>query len=215
MRRMGVFAVATIAAIVPAWAVQAPAPVVLRARGEVSKLVVIGQPLPAGRNLTLRLGDALMLLDGKGVRTLIGPGKLVRGIYTRTGSAADARRGVQGRPRVASVRNAGAAPWLVSVASAGAICLPAERPLLLYRPGGAAMALDVQNAAGERRTLTFAGSASTVAWPSDLPTAAGSRYQLSAAMLGTLRQVEFREIDMNDPACAEQIDLNLRMAAPD
>lgn len=212
MRNLGAIGLALAACASPASAMQSAAPVVLRARGEVAKQVAIGRPLPSGRTLTLRLGDALMLLDGKGVRTLVGPGRLVSGVFTRTGSSADARPGQNGRPRIAAVRSMDAQPWLVSLASAGAICLPAERPLLLHRPSGTPGVLQIITTAGARHSLTWPAAADTLAWPHHLPTTPSTRYRIESALVGSARDIEFREISASDPACAEQIDLNLRAA---
>jgi hypothetical protein len=123
-------------------AVQAPGsdPVVLRVRGLLAKELTVGKPLPAGRSFDLKAGDLVMLLDGKGVRTLAGPGTLVGGVFTRTGPVIARRdriggtRAVADRPRPAPSRGRGET-WLVDLSSSNTICLPEGRQLILSRLG--------------------------------------------------------------------------------
>ncbi len=216
MKRLAALGLAVLAAA-PAFAVQASAqgPVVLRARGQVSKEVEVGKPLPTQKMLTLRAGDVLMLLDGRGVRTLAGPGTLVGGMFTRSGPALTNRDRVggvrgSGRPRVAASRSLPLSAWVVDLANAPAVCLPADRQLVLWRPAGAPASLDVQGAAGEARRIEWTADAQQAAWPADLPTDPGTRYRLTNS--AGPRELSFRTFDPADPACAGQIDLNLQMA---
>ena len=218
MKKLAALGLAVLAAA-PALAVQGSAqgPVVLRARGQVSKEVVIGKPLPTAKMLTLRAGDVLMLLDGKGVRTLAGPGTLVGGMFTRSGPAPTSRDRIggtrgSGRPRIAASRSLPVSAWVVDLASTSAVCLPDDRQLVLWRPAGAAASVDVQGTAGAPQRIEWASDAQQTAWPQDLPTDPGTRYRLITPGSADARELSFRSLDPADPACAGQIDLNLQLA---
>jgi hypothetical protein len=215
------FLAAAVLATTPAWAFQTGAPIVLRARGQISAQVASGKPLPAGA-FTLKQGDILMLLDGKGVRVLNGPGDWANGRYTRTGGdpSNDGRSRVGGlrggsgdRARIAASRGPGAQPWVVDLASTSTVCLPSDRQLVLWRRAGPEFEIEVQPAAGGAPGLIeWPAFAEQVVWPQDWSTAPGARYRLNSTVLGGSRELQFRELDAADPACAAQVDLNFAQA---
>ncbi len=218
MKRLSILILA-VAAAAPALAMQA-GPVLLRAKGPIAMKLAAGKPLPPSR-LTLQQGDVLMLLDGKGVRTLAGPGTFENGAFKRTGP----RAGPAGQ-RIGAVRGAGSGraagepagadvsqQWVVPLADIGTVCLPADRDLALWKRAGAAWTIDVQPAApGNARTISWPSNSERISWPEDLPTVSGTKYRLTSPAFGT-REIEFRPLSADDPACTPQIDFNIQLAA--
>ena len=218
MKRLSILILA-LAAAAPALATQA-GPVLLRAKGPIAMKLAAGKPLPAAR-LTLQQGDVLMLLDGKGVRTLAGPGTFENGAFTRTGPRAGtagqrigAVRGVGGeRPALPAAADPGSQQWVVPLADIGTVCLPADRELALWKRAGSASTIEVQPAAsGAARSIAWPANSAQVAWPQDLSTASGTKYRLTSQAFGT-REIEFRALSADDPACAPQIEFNIQLAA--
>jgi hypothetical protein len=154
-----------------------------------------------------------MLLDGKGVRTIAGPGTLVGGVFTRTGPVIARRdriggtRAVADRPRPAPSRGRGET-WLVDLSSSNTICLPEGRLLILSRLG-AESAIELQPIeGGPSSRIEWLGYAPQADWPAGLPTAPGTRYRLTGPAAAGSRVIEFRSLDPADPVCAAQIDRN-------
>jgi hypothetical protein len=141
---LGLIAAAALtASTAAAFQAKAPAPLVLRARGQVANEVETGKPLPDRSAFGLKRGDFLMLLDARGVRILSGPGVLSAGVFTRTGPAGTDGVRLGGllasrlmpssrrRNRIGAVRSA--MPWYVDIEQAKLICLPVGHRPIFWR----------------------------------------------------------------------------------
>jgi len=96
-----------------------------------------GRSLPDNVRLTLRAGDAVIVLGAGGTRTFRGPGTFSPGAAvqagTQTAAAADGRRA-----RIGAVRSAGIVPhsptiWNVDVNQGGTFCLARANEVMLWR----------------------------------------------------------------------------------
>ncbi|MFP5456875.1 MAG: hypothetical protein ACLGHK_15450 [Alphaproteobacteria bacterium] len=90
----------------------AAAPLVVRSSGPSAKAYPAGKALADNAKLTLKAGDTIVLLDGKGTRTLSGPGTFSASASTvaaaSTGTTLNAlvSGGGEKRARIGAVRSA-------------------------------------------------------------------------------------------------------------
>lgn len=220
MKRLSIVAVALMMAAPAFGSPGGQGAIVLRAKGPVAAKLATGKPVPAGTRVALQPSDVVMLLDGKGVRTLTGPGYLHNGAFTRTGpsvAVAGERIGaVRGAPgmRPAPAPPPPAQTWTVPLADVGAVCLPADRALTLWRRGGPETAIEIAPAGtGAAHSLAWPAYSEQVSWPQGLSTAPGAKYRLTSKAFDGPREIEFRALSADDPACAAQIDFNVNMVA--
>ncbi|MET0239351.1 MAG: hypothetical protein ABW184_05580 [Sphingobium sp.] len=167
---------------------------VVRASGPSAGTFAPGRKLPDGGSVTLKQGDVLTLLDGRGTRTLRGPGvfgttasasgsappSLASFIGTRTTSRA--RTGaVRGDTAVAAPRSPNL--WYVDIRRETATCIADPANIKLWRPSSTeALTLAIAGKDG-KGSVTFEQGQSLAPWPTDLPVAEGATYALSGAGL--------------------------------
>jgi len=207
---------------------------VVRVGGPSARSYPVGKSLPATAKITLVTGDTLTVLDGKGTRTLRGPGTYnasglaaapdKRGTFTqlvttqnRTQSRTGAVRGPDGQV-IARAPNL----WLVDVRQSSSICLTDTNRVNLWRPDmQKADTLTVtDDASGKTATLKWAMGRSEISWPAAVPATSGASYTLSwsgAAQPAKIRIVKFDPAAASDPAelsaalhargCSAQFDL--------
>jgi hypothetical protein len=197
---------------------------VVRAVGPSAKSFPAGKRLPESARLTLKAGDQLVVLDGRGTRTIRGPGTFAAGASApvQTASATPVTRG---RARIGAVRTAGAGElrpptiWHVDVDQSSNVCVADRSKVVLWRadPGDSAT-LTIAPRSGPARSLLWPTGSSTLAWPADLPVAEGAEYRLSrpGAVATTIRfrAMPARPAGLEDMAqslirhdCQAQLDL--------
>lgn len=203
-------AVASLIGCAMALAVAAPAAaetIVVRASGPSASSYSPGKKLPDGGAITLKAGDVLTLLDGRGTRTLKGPGTF------GTSVAAGASGGASyasflgnrntARARTGAVRSGAAvvAPrspnlWYVDMTKAGAACIVDAANVKLWRPAATEAAqLDIAGAAG-KASVEFAAGQAVAGWPAaSLPVTEGASYTLSGAGLSKPVKLSFTLLD--------------------
>jgi hypothetical protein len=167
---------------------------------------------PPGKSLTgkvaLRVGDTLVLLDGKGTRTLKGPATVdISATQTalvapsaltsliRNAGARQVRTGaVRGGNHVqASSPNL----WYVDTTRAGTVCLPDTSGATLWRKSMDEAATLTLTRASDRKAvpLNFAIGQSVRPWPvADLPIAASTDYWLSGPGIAKPVAVRFETV---------------------
>jgi hypothetical protein len=165
---------------------------VVFSRGPSAKLYPPGKSLPDGAAIKLQANDQLTLLDGRGTRTLRGPGDFN---MTKLASAAPASdinarlslltaAGTDRRVRIGAVR--GAAPaearspnlWYVDVSRPGTVCVADPAALTLWRPAtDKDQAVTVTGGKAPAK-LDWAQGASTLAWPAGVAVSTGAEYSL-------------------------------------
>jgi hypothetical protein len=158
---------------------------VVRSTGPSAGSFPPGRRLPENARISLRAGDQLVLLDGRGTRNVRGPGTFTAGIPP-AGQVASSGPASQRRSRIGAVRGAGAGElrppslWHVDVARSSDVCVAAPSKPVLWRADAArAVTLDIGGPGSRTSRVAWAAGSSTLAWPSDLPVADGAQYRLS------------------------------------
>ncbi|WOK36558.1 hypothetical protein [Sphingomonas sp. C3-2] len=202
--RRGVMALALFAAMGGTALAQT---IVVRAGGPSAARYPAGKPV-AGGSVTLAAGDTLTILDGKGTRTLRGPGTFslaaASGAATNTSFTRLVSTQNKRRARTGAVRNVGgeAAPrptnlWDVDTSRGGTFCAAASTAPRLWRADKERAAkLVLTDEAGRASDVNFAVGAQEAEWPMGAAKpAAGARYTLARADKGTSVRVTFAAID--------------------
>lgn len=173
----------------------AAAPLVVRSTGPSAKAYPVGKALAADARISLKSGDTIVLLDGKGTRTISGPGTFsasgssVAASSTGSTLAALASGGGERRARIGAVRsasgmdaNAGKNPnmWFVDVTKSANICVANPAAVTVWRPDStAATTVNVSGPDGSSGAVDMAVGASDAMWPSSVPVTDGGQYKLS------------------------------------
>jgi hypothetical protein len=198
---------------------------VVRSLGPSAKSFPPGKRLPESARISLKAGDQLVVLDGRGTRTIRGPGTFAAGAAApvQTASTTPVTRG---RARIGAVRTAAAGElrpptiWHVDVDQSSNICVADPAKLMLWRADPAnPVTLSITGAAGRTRKLLWPNGSSTLPWPADLPATEGSQYRLSwtgGAVPSTIhfRSMPAKPAGLEDTAqsliqrdCQAQLDL--------
>ena len=174
---------------------------VVRSTGPSAKSFPAGKRLPEGSRVTLKANDALDLLDGRGTRTLRGPGTFVAGAAAQ-GRIAGAAPITQRRARIGAVRSVGGGElrpptiWHVDVGRSSTVCVAQPSNVTLWRADSSrAITLNISRVqGGANRQLAWEAGSSTLAWPTDLTIASGAEYRLSWAGAATPTSIRFRTL---------------------
>lgn len=176
---------------------QAPAAaetIVVRASGPSAKGFPPGRKLADSGNLSLKGGDVVTLLDGRGTRTLRGPGTFslaataTAGTDSRTSLASLLETKRVRRARTGAVRGGvaedAAAPrspnlWYVDISQPTTACVPDPANVRLWRPDIASAATVTIKGSGGSAPVSFAAGEAVASWPASLPVTEGARYSLS------------------------------------
>ncbi|HEY0131566.1 MAG TPA: hypothetical protein VGB57_09180 [Allosphingosinicella sp.] len=157
---------------------------VVRSTGPSARSFAPGKRLPETARISLRPGDQLIVLDGRGTRVIRGPGTFTAGVPTV--ARLDSGPASQRRARIGAVRGVETGElrppsiWHVDVAKSSNVCVADPAKVTLWRadPGKGAT-LTIAGQAGRTKQLGWQPGSSTLAWPSDLPVAEGVEYRLS------------------------------------
>lgn len=174
---------------------------VVRSSGPSAKAYPPGRSLAPNARIALRPGDQIVLLDGRGTRTLRGPGTYAAGaaarVTTRSAHTVNnkgrvgrvgASRRVPFQPKVPSI-------WHVDVSRSATVCVADPRNVILWRPSATqTVQLSIAPALGGSapRTVTWSAGESTLAWPSDLGIATDAEYRLSVEGVAIPTRLKFR-----------------------
>jgi hypothetical protein len=188
-----------------AWAGSASAgAIVVRSSGPSAKSYPPGKALADDARITLRANDQLVILDGRGTRTVKGPGTFsASAASTRTGATATARRilSTQGSAerRGGAVRGTGETPvairspnlWFVDAGRSATMCVADPAAVKLWRADASdAATLTLSGAAGSA-TVRMEKGVSVADWPGALPVTDRGEYRIAggAAEPSTVRLV--------------------------
>ena len=161
---------------------------VVRSTGPSAKAYPPGKSIPETGRLALKAGDMLVVLDGRGTRTIRGPGNFIAGAAQsagqpmQTAAATPARRA-----RIGAVRGTGTASpprpdtlWQVDVSKSSNICLADRNNVTLWRADTSKpVALTVAREGGASQTINWPAGESTLSWPSNVAIADGAQYSLA------------------------------------
>lgn len=176
--------------------------IVVRATGPSSATYPAGKVLADNATITLKPADVLVVLDGRGTRTLrgSGPHRLAAAAQTASTTQSAFERlltDTGGRPSRGGVSRgengeAARSPnlWFVDVRKPGTVCVADAATLKLWRPtldDGAKAT--VTSAAGQAQTVDFAAGAMVREWPTQMPVTDGATYrvQMGSAAPVTIR----------------------------
>jgi hypothetical protein len=215
--------------------------IVVRSTGPSAKGFPPGKSIADRSKVSLKAGDQLVILDGRGTRTLKGPG-----VFDTTAGASSGATGSTfasllrntgtRQVRTGAVRGGGASDkpvrspnlWFVDVGKSGTICLADASAISLWRaPIAEPASLTVTRLSdGKSAVLAWAKGQSVKAWPiADLPVTAGAQYRLSGAGLGQPTTIKFALLGPNPEGlestvsalirnnCSAQLDLVIETVA--
>jgi hypothetical protein len=204
------FARAAIAALLAAAAMPAAASVlVVRSTGPSAAAYPPGRSLPDNARLTLRAGDAVIVLGAGGTRAFRGPGVFSPGAALQAGGPTQVAANGQ-RARIGAVRGAGIVPhsptiWHVDVTQSGTFCLSSASHVMLWRPDATGPAtLTISGASGAPRTMRWPAGQATAAWPLALPIANGSSFSIAQSGVAVPTQVTFQML-AHEPADLQSV----------
>jgi hypothetical protein len=173
---------------------------VVRSTGPSAKSFPPGKRLQQGARVVLKANDAVDVLDGRGTRTLRGPGTFVAG--AATGATASAAPVTERRARIGAVRGVGGGElrppsiWHVDISKSSTICVAQPTGVTLWRANSApAVTLNITRVPdGATRQVTWQAGSSTIGWPAALPIANGAEYRLSWAGGAAPTSIRFRTL---------------------
>jgi hypothetical protein len=174
---------------------------VVRSSGPSAKAYPPGRALAPGARLTLRQGDTVVLLDGRGTRTLRGPGSYAAGaaaqVTTRSALSAtnNDRIGRIGASRTAPDQPRSPSIWHVDVSQSATVCVADPRNVVLWRPSAArTVNLSIAPSMGGAgaRTVAWTAGQSTLAWPAELRILNDAEYRLSVEGVALPTRLKFR-----------------------
>lgn len=177
---------------------------VVRATGPSAPSYRAGMKLADNAKISLKANDTLVLLDGRGTRTLRGPGDFTPAsapqASRRTALAAVATPAAGRRARIGAVRDPGRpAPrniWLVDVDKSTTMCVADPAGVMMWRSDASKpVTLTVTRTGdGAVREVEWARRETTLAWPADLAIADGADYRLSWRGAAKPTDIKFRTL---------------------
>jgi len=215
------------------------ATLVVRSAGPSAKSYPPGKAIPDATPIVLQANDQVVVLDGRGTRTLRGPGTFSP--VAASGSAADTRSTLSSlvaqrsdrRARIGAVRSMSAAParspniWFVDIDRSTTVCVADPAAVTMWRAGvpKPEKVTVTRTPAGTSETLTWAKDAPTAPWPVSMPIADGAEYSISVPGAAQPTNVRFAILDtglhgLEDLAsmlikrgCTAQLDLLIETVA--
>jgi hypothetical protein len=192
---------------------------VVRSAGPSARNFPPGKPIADSARIVLQANDQVVLLDGRGTRTLKGPGTFSP--LAQSSSAADTRstfaalvaQHSERRARIGAVRSMSAEParspniWFVDLDRSSTVCVADPGAVTMWRAGTpkpAAVTItalpDPPAPHGRKSAVAAVGSSETTAWPREKPTmpwpatlpiTTGARYRISFPGATQPTQVRF------------------------
>jgi hypothetical protein len=180
---------------------------VVRSTGPSAAAYPPGRSLPDNVRLTLRAGDAVIVLGAGGTRAFRGPGVFSPSAAAQAGGPTLANGQ---RARIGAVRSAGIVPhsptiWHVDVTQSGTFCLSSASHVMLWRPDSSGAAtLTISGPGGAPRTVRWASGQSTLAWPAAVPIANGATFSIAQSGVAVPTEVTFRML-AHEPADMQSV----------
>lgn len=181
---------------------------VVRSSGPSAKAYPAGRSLAPTAQVTLRAGDTLVVLDGRGTRTLRGPGTFAAGAAAQVGPRSALAVNNGGRVgRIGATRGTPTAMrspsiWHVDVAQSATVCVADPRNVVLWRSNATRtvnLAIAPAGNASSARTVAWTAGQTTLAWPTDLSVANDAEYRLTVEGVAVPTRLKFRVLP-NAPA---------------
>ena len=213
--------------------------IVVRSNGPSAKSYPPGKSIADNSTVTLKAGDSVTILDGRGTRVFKGPGKFSTtatsgaasgsaiGQLLRNTGTRQARTGaVRGMAPVRTARSPNL--WYVDVSKSGKVCLADTAAVTAWRPSSdQSTSMTVTRASdGKSAPLSFGKGQSIGAWPvEEVPAVAGQQYRLSGGGMSGSTMVTFVALGPNaqglegtasaliQNGCSNQLDLLIETVA--
>jgi hypothetical protein len=205
------------AAMIPA---AASAAIVVASSGPSAATFPVGKKLVDAGRITLKAGDSVTVLDGRGTKVMKGPGNFAVSqpgrplpnpafaVFTRKDAsrsrAGAVRTGEDGKPASPNI-------WLVDVAKPGTYCIVDPAALLLWRGGDRRKAARYRIVVpgGAFGTVSFAAGAEIAPWDGvKAPVENGASYTLAQEKGSAVGAIKFALMP-NPPAEPEKLALAL------
>lgn len=213
---------------------------VVKSSGPSARNYQPGKAIPDSMKIVLKANDQVVILDGKGTRTLKGPGTFSPTMASnhttdsRASFNALAMQRSERRARTGAVRSVSAAPeprsptiWYVDIERSSNMCVPDATNVTMWRaePAPAAAVTITRLADGKSETVNWLKNQSVKPWPASMPITAGAEYRLSwagaaqpttlkFALLGqTLTGLEDMAAALIKNGCEAQLDLLIETVA--
>ena len=175
--------------------------IVVRSSG--TKAYPAGKVLADNIKITLKTGESVTILDGKGTRQLNGPGTFstvvgggaaqetrVRNILSNSGKRVSRTGAIRGSGTVSRPTSI----WQADISRSGTICVADSTGFAAWRPSstGAATYTITRTSDGKSVPLIFSESRSQTLWPvADAPVADGGTFRISGPGLTNPVTVRF------------------------
>lgn len=196
--------------------------VVVRSLGPSSKAYPPGKTLPESANISLKGGDVVTVLGPSSAQTLRGPGNFAAKQLAL--AAAPGKRGRFGALRTAQlVRNPSI--WDLDVTQSGKMCVN-DNKLTLWRPDSESAAkINIRASDGKTQELAWAAGKASASWPTELPLAGSTEYQIEWPSTGEKSSVTFVKVAsapsdlvgvaqvLIENGCQNQLDLLVESAS--
>lgn len=220
-------------------------PLVVRSAGPSARSYPPGKALAPTAKIVLKANDMLVILDGRGTRTLKGPGTFSP-VETSTAEAADSRTTLAAlvnqrsdrRARIGAVRSVSAVDptsdrspnvWFVDIERSSTVCVPDPAAVTMWRAGADQATLTItQISDGQSATVDWSAGQSRKSWPATIPVVDGGRYKLNWGSSAQPTQLKFSVLGPNpqgleemastliQKGCEAQLDLLIEtVAVPD
>lgn len=153
---------------------------VIRSIGPSAKTYPPGKRLPASGKIILKPSDQLVLLDGRGTRTLKGPGSFALNAAPQRANGTGA--GSPLRRRIAATRDPERPTyWDINISRGGAICVADRNSVRLWREDfSRAMTMTISRTKDKRpRRLDWAPGDGMLKWPSQMPITENAAFELN------------------------------------
>lgn len=207
---------------------------VVRSTGPTAKSYPPGMALADKQKIVLKANDQVVILDGRGTRTLRGPGVFdtivssAANSDSRTTFAALVSQRTERRARIGAVRSVAglSAPrnpniWYVDIERSGMVCVADPAALTLWRPDmtSAARVKVTRRADGRTETVDWMKGQSALGWPAAFVPTDGAEYRLDwpgaaqptnlhFALLGPRQEgLENTAAELIKKGCNAQLDL--------
>lgn len=213
--------------------------IVVRSNGPSAKSYPPGKSIADNSTVTLKTGDSVTILDGRGTRVFKGPGKFSTtatsgaasgsaiGQLLRNTGTRQARTGaVRGMGPVRTARSPNL--WYVDVSKSGKICLADTVAVTIWRPSSdraASMTL-TRASDGKSTPFDFKQGQSVGIWPIEvLPALSGQQFRLTGGGLSSPTMITFVALGPNaqglegtasaliQNGCSNQLDLLIETVA--
>lgn len=163
---------------------------VVRATGPSAASYRPGTAIADSRQIVLRAGDSVTILDGRGTRTLKGPGSFSPVAASGGGASASRIAVLTGqasgrRPRIGAVREGCPATvvntniWMLDAAKTGPFCVADPTSVQLFRAAVGSPGTARITSGGKTETVTWEACKAAAPWPAAMPLEAGKSYTIT------------------------------------